>query len=180
MYLKESQRTLHSPPPACCQTGRSCWCPDPSSSDPVRTGRRPGCCPWQPSAAGWWRPRVPTPRPTSRPGCAAAPGKATPLGLRGKKTRRQGDVKPTSHDFFEIRSVTRVLEKCRCAVQFTVQAVWQSNTHTSRSPHFPARCLHSWMTRCPATKRLTKMKWHDTTWNTLSSSSSLDYLFCSL
>lgn len=70
-----------SPPPVCCQTGHSCWCPGQSASDPARTERRPGCCLWQPSAAGWWPPHVPTPLPASHPECAAVPGKAALLGL---------------------------------------------------------------------------------------------------
>lgn len=128
------------------------------------------------------------------PGMCCCARESNAARSAGKKTWRQGDVKPTSYDFFfGIRSVTMIqwsswkVRMCHIVLdsdikplQFTVQAVWQSNTHTSRSPHFPARCLHSWMTRCPATKRLTKMKWHDTTGNKLSSSSSLDYLFCSL
>ncbi len=79
-----------SPPPVCCLTAHSCWCPARSASDPVQTGRHPGCCPWPLSAAGWPPPHAPTPPPASHLGCAAAPGRAKPPGL--SSGRLKGEI----------------------------------------------------------------------------------------
>lgn len=137
-----------SPPPVCCPTSRSCWCPAQAASCPVRTEKFPGCCPWQLSAAGWAPLRARTPSPALHLECGAVPGRATPLGLLWRRQReimwqmtssRGGPMCPTAY----------------CSLTLTWTALLTSQ---------PGIFTHRWFTVLKHKDEIKEATWHKSCW----------------